>query len=143
MRPSVDAWALVIAAAVATRGTCLRRKVGCVLTDARGRVLATGYNGVARGAPHCNEGHSCAGATWPPGAGLDACEAVHAEQSALTQCREPDLIHACYVTVSPCVSCLKLLMNTGCQRVVFSEAYAQDASALWIKLGREWTCLRS
>lgn len=40
---------------VATRATCLRRHVGCVLVNARGHVLSTGYNGVAAGTPHCNE----------------------------------------------------------------------------------------
>jgi dCMP deaminase len=54
-RPSIDAWGLALARVVATRSTCLRRAVGAVLVDARGRVLATGYNGVAAGQPHCNE----------------------------------------------------------------------------------------
>lgn len=39
----------------AQRATCLRRRVGAVLLDAKGFVLATGYNGVAAGLPHCNE----------------------------------------------------------------------------------------
>lgn len=160
MRVSKDEWAMRLAEVTATRGTCLRRQVGCVLTDAEGRVLATGYNGVARGLPHCNEvtetsakamplgcrgiltnlvyGNACPGAAAPSGEGLDACEAVHAEQSALTQCRDPDRVWSCYVTVSPCASCLKLLLNTGCRRVVFRQPYAQDASGLWTKAGREW-----
>lgn len=151
MRVSKDEWAMRLAEVTATRGTCLRRQVGCVLTDAEGRVLATGYNGVSRGLPHCNHaedvlgiGHSpwypnaCEAAWASSGEGLDACEAVHAEQSALTQCRDPDRVWSCYVTVSPCASCLKLLLNTGCRRVVFRQPYAQDASGLWTKAGREW-----
>lgn len=159
MRISRDEWGLRLAEVTALRGTCLRRRVGCVLTDLRGRVLATGYNGVASGAAHCNEPepsrnlyadartgeplmtypHACASASAPSGEGLDFCAAVHAEQNALVQCRDADAVHACYVTASPCVSCLKLLLNTGCLRVVFREAYAQDARALWA--GREWLCL--
>lgn len=54
-RPGVDAYFLALAALVATRSTCLRRAVGCVLVDARGHVLATGYNGVAPKHPHCND----------------------------------------------------------------------------------------
>jgi dCMP deaminase len=159
MRISRDEWALRLAEVTALRGTCLRRRVGCVLTDGVGRVLATGYNGVARGELHCNEEASvfltsaggyvvdhpnaCAAAFVPSGSGLDLCAAVHAEQNACLQCREPNAIHTCYVTVSPCVSCVKLLMNTGCLRVVFREPYAQDAEALWTRQGKEWRCLKS
>lgn len=53
-RPSRDDWAMSVARLTAERATCLRRKVGCVLLNARGHVLATGYNGVAAGQPHCD-----------------------------------------------------------------------------------------
>ena len=82
---------------------------------------------------------ACEGAVaMPSGSGLDACQAVHAEVNAVIQTPDVDRIHSCYVTVSPCVSCLKMLTNTGCQRVVFRELYAQDSSSLWLRLGREW-----
>lgn len=143
MRPTKDAWLLELAGVVAKRGTCARRRVGCVLADAAGHVLATGYNGVAAGLPHCDE-HPCPGAGLSSGAGLDLCEAVHAEQNALLQCRDVSLIRTCYVTVSPCVTCTKLLLNTGCTRIVYAERYAHDVAAceLWtrsaFKDGREW-----
>ena len=163
MRPTKDLWALELAQVTAKRATCLRRAVGCVLLNARGHVLATGYNGVAAGLPHCNEatgfkpnpqpepgelgvvktyGYACAGATAPSGERLDACEAIHAECNALLQCRDVYSIHTCYVTASPCVTCVKLLLNTGCQRVVYLEAYPQPAAQeLWLKAGREWILL--
>jgi len=43
-----------IAQLVSERSTCLRRKVGAVLVRER-RILCTGYNGAARGLPHCDE----------------------------------------------------------------------------------------
>jgi dCMP deaminase len=150
MRISRDEWALRLAEVTALRGTCLRRQVGCVLTDERNRVLSTGYNGVARGMPHCNElikarvewedifPNACSGAFAKSGDGLDACDAVHAEVNAVIACHDTGRIRACYVTVSPCISCLKMLMNTGCWRIVFRETYAQDASVLWMKNGGEW-----
>lgn len=55
MRPSKDRTFLEIASALAKRGTCIRKQVGCVLVDELGQILSTGYNGVARGLPHCNE----------------------------------------------------------------------------------------
>ena len=39
---------------VATRSTCLRRKVGAVIVKEK-RVLTTGYNGAPKGLRHCAE----------------------------------------------------------------------------------------
>jgi dCMP deaminase len=150
MRPTRDAVFLQMAALIATRSTCLRRAVGCVLVSARGHVLATGYNGVAAGLPHCNDydmprnshphPNACAGALradgkrWPSGHNLDACEAIHAEQNALLQCRDVWQIRTCYVTVSPCMTCTKLLLGTSCTRVIFSAEYpAPGAKELWLR----------
>ena len=157
MRPSRDEWAMKLALLTAQRATCCRRQVGCVLLNARGHVLATGYNGVAAGQPHCNEKtweaewtgfdmvsvedfhHACAGATAPSGTNLDGCQAIHAEQNALLQCRDIYQIHTAYVTASPCVTCTKLLLNTSCERIVFVEEYPHSAAQeLWKSAGRSW-----
>lgn len=162
MRPSIDETMLEVVLALARRGTCLKMLAGCVLTDRRGRIISTGYNGVAAGRPHCNDRaqsagapgaialsypHACAGAYAQPGS--DLCEAVHAEQNALTWCTRPDSIHSCYLNVSPCMRCAKQLLNTGCRRVVFLEEYTREpqARALWVgsrekPTGREWALHR-
>jgi dCMP deaminase len=54
-RISKDEWAILLAGVTSMRSTCLRKQVGCVLLNARGHVLATGYNGAASGLKHCNE----------------------------------------------------------------------------------------
>jgi len=173
MRPTRDDWAMALVDACASRTTCLRRAVGCVLLNARGHVLATGYNGVAAGLPHCNEAEdvrrifkgqiidavytspygeeqsigvdglffprACPGATSPSGTNLDGCQAIHAEQNALLQCRDVWAIDTCYVSASPCLTCVKLLLNTSCQRIVFREGYPHgDAEKLWRQAGRDW-----
>lgn len=158
MRPSRDQWAMALAVVTAQRSTCLRRHVGCVLLDHRGHVLATGYNGVAAGMPHCNERvetrdpesypwkilavehpHACAGSRAAPGASLDACEAIHAEANALLQCHDVHEIATAYVTASPCIQCTKLLLNTGCERIVYLEPYPHpEAEVLWDRAGRQW-----
>lgn len=134
-RPDVDTYFMSMARLVATRSTCLRRAVGCVLVNERNHVIATGYNGVAAGMLHCNEptilhlnkptqyGNACEGATLPSGEGLDRCQAIHAEQNSLLQCRNVYEIHTCYTTTFPCVTCAKLLMNTSCRRIVYSQWY--------------------
>jgi len=139
MRLSRDAWAMGIADITAGRSTCSRRSVGCVLLDADGFILATGYNGVAAGQPHCNEACPCSGHNAPSGTNLDACGAIHAEQNALLRCRDVREIRTAYVTCSPCMHCTKMLLNTGCQRIVYLDDYpANGARELWEGAGRIW-----
>ena len=130
---------LDIAQAIAQRATCARRRVGCVLTDFRGRILSTGYNGVPSGWKHCID-HPCKGAGLPSGKGLDQCEAIHAEQNALLNCPDVNAIHTAYVTDSPCVHCVKLLLNTSCQFIYFVREYPHaEAKELWERDGsRRW-----
>ena len=133
-----DEYFLQMALLVAQRATCVRRKVGCVLTNHYGHVLATGYNGVAAGRRHCID-RPCAGADLPSGEGLHLCEAVHAEQNALIQCRDTTTIHSAYCTASPCMLCLRMLMNTSCERLLFREVYPHpEAETQWRASGREW-----
>jgi dCMP deaminase len=157
-----------LALVTAKRATCLRRQVGAVLLNARGHVLATGYNGVAAGQAHCNDrtgfnfvyanginkkkqltgqetgtvdvyGNACPGASAPSGQSLDTCQAIHAEQNALLQCRDVYTIWTAYVTASPCITCCKLLLNTSCERIVFIDNYPHpEAKAMWLSAGREW-----
>jgi dCMP deaminase len=136
MRLSVDDYFINLALAVSLRGTCVRRQVGCVLVDERDRVLSTGYNGVTSGQPHCVDS-PCPGANFASGTGLDECEALHAEQNAVVYCPNVSWIKTCYVTVSPCVSCVKLLLGTSCRRIVFAELYPQ-AKAVELWGTREW-----
>lgn len=146
MRPSTDRYFLQMARLVSTRGTCYRRRVGCVLVDARNRVIATGYNGVPSGANHCNfvtpsglNPFLCPGALSASGTNLNACRAIHAEANALISCRHPEDIHTAYVTTSPCTQCTEFLMNTECRRIVFEEEYPHlEAGKTWTKQARQW-----
>lgn len=142
VRPSIDEYFTQMATLVASRGTCARRLVGCVLTNRHRHVIATGYNGVPSGLPHCRgagDGGQCSGAAAAPGQSLDACMAIHAEQNALLQCPDMQDIETAYVTASPCITCTKLLLNTSCRRIVFSEEYPHpSARDLWLQAGREW-----
>jgi dCMP deaminase len=167
MRPSKDETWLLIAIELSKQSTCLRRNVGCVLIDAHGEVDGTGWNGVARGEPHCNEEivhyqsiesamrgntqrithpHACPGAIAESGTNLDGCEALHAEQNALSQCTNKWNLATCYCTASPCMTCVKMLMNTSVRRIVFIEEYPHAAArTLWLAsqvpggaVRREW-----
>ena len=137
-RPSRDTYFADLTKVVAQRATCARRAVGCVLINLEGHILATGYNGVCRGVAHCID-KPCPGAHQPSGQGLHLCEAIHAEQNALLQCRNINEIHTAFVTASPCISCMRLLANTAVKRIVFLEAYPHEESRLLAQsLGISW-----
>lgn len=139
MRPSKESYFVSMALLASSRATCPRRKVGCILTNRMGHVLATGYNGNAAGQPHCID-KPCEGALCASGCGLELCQALHAEQNALLQCKDVYHIHRAYVTDSPCTTCIKLLMNTSCHEIIFLREYVQPAArAMWEAMGRKWT----
>lgn len=135
-----DELGLQLAEVWAQRGTCARRLVGCVLFDVDKVELSSGYNGPASGMPHCRDtggpgDRRCTGADCAPGTGLELCEAIHAEANALLKCPDVRRVHTCFSTHSPCLHCVKLLMNTGCQRIVFRNRYAHDDASrlLWTR----------
>jgi dCMP deaminase len=119
-----------IAFIISKRSTCARRLVGCVLVDIHNHVVATGYNGVASGMEHCID-NPCPGAEYESGKGLDKCQAIHAEANALLQCKDVYSIKDCFVTAEPCVHCTKLLMNTSCKNIYYTEYYPGESKFLW------------
>jgi len=124
-----------IAAVVATRSTCPRRQVGCVAVDANKRIVATGYNGVPRGFPHCTE-FPCGGEKSASGTNLDGCHATHAEMNCLLHAPDAFNIQALYVTTFPCFSCAKLIANTSVKTIYYRDSYpSPTANALFDKLG--------
>ena len=139
MRPDRDVYFMSIAMAVSLRASCGRRAVGCVLVNRDFNILSTGYNGPASGMNYCNP---CFRSGLPSGEGLDKCVAIHAEQNALLQCPNTSEIHTAYITNSPCITCVKLFMNTKCKRIVFLNEYPQiQPKELWENQGRIWVQL--
>lgn len=129
---------LSVAFDISKLGTCARRQVGSVFLNANGHVIATGYNGPAPDAPHCID-TPCAGANCPSGTGLELCEAIHAEQNGLTQCRFPQEVETVYCTDSPCMHCVKMLATTSAKRIVFAREYPHSASKeYWERRGGVW-----
>lgn len=126
-RISADKAYLRVALAMAQRSTCCDKQVGCVIVNAANEIIATGYNGSPRGVEHCIDFGYCMKEVYGD---PNKCPSAHAEQNALLQCRVPEQIHTIYLTLSPCISCLRIIMNTPCQRIVFlnehRHTYARD-----------------
>ena len=126
-RPDWDTYFMEIAQVTATRANCSRRKVAAVVVS-ENRIISTGYNGTPRGVANCVEGGCarCAG-TAPSGSSLEECICVHAEQNAICQAAYYGTRLAgstIYVTISPCLTCAKMLINAGIRHVVYGGDYA-------------------
>ncbi len=110
-----------IAEQVASRSTCDRKNVGAVIVREK-TILSTGYNGSLRGAPHCDEaGHDIENG--------HCVRTVHAEANAVAQAAKNGVgIDGAeiYVTASPCLTCFKLIANSGIRTVFYKEFYRDE-----------------
>ena len=99
---------------LAERATCVRLKVGTVITSTDYRkVLAVGYNGNATGLHNgCDRDE------------VGNCGCLHSEENAVINCDAPRTVEKiAFVTHLPCVQCAKRLINLGNVRKVY---YAND-----------------
>ncbi len=123
-RISKDDYYLDIAKAVSKRSTCLRRRYGAVIVK-NDEIIATGYNGAARGYPNCCDLDSC----WrednnvPHGERYEMCVGVHAEQNAMISAKRTDMIgsilylygeeNGVKIEAKPCLICERMIRNAG------------------------------
>lgn len=131
-RLSHDEYFVKMLALVAERATCGRRSVGAVIVSREHHVLATGYNGVPKRFPHCQD-EPCPG-RYDSSGNSDRCLAIHAEINALLQCRALPAAATLYVSCAPCFSCAKAITNTNIRRVVYVEGYADMRGLNMLKL---------
>ena len=120
-----------IAEVVATRSSCLRRHVGAVIVKNR-QILTTGYNGVPRGIAHCEE-RGCLRDELriPSGERYELCRGLHAEQNAVIQAAYHGVAvngSEMFVTLQPCVTCAKTLINAGIEAVYFRGVFPDELS---------------
>lgn len=109
---------------VAARSTCFRHRFGAVITNDKHEIMATGYNGVVRGAPHCEDiGCIKDEQNIESGMGHGICPAVHAEQNALIQAGRNSIGCTLYINAYPCKICARMVVNSGIKRVVISGDY--------------------
>ena len=132
-RPNWDEYFMMMAKLAATRSTCLAFPVGAVIVKDR-QVLATGYNGSPSGSVHCTTQGYC----YP---GLSRCDvsstlpsrAIHAEANAIAQAAKHGITcqgASIYVTLEPCISCLKLIISTGIKQVYYETVFNSGEKAM-------------
>lgn len=126
-RKSWDRYFMDIADVVASRGTCKRLMVGCVIVKNK-HIISTGYNGSIHGHDHCvdvgcllNEEGRC-------------IRCLHAEENAVLHAERGDLIGAtAYVTHEPCEKCAKTLAQSGIVRIVFAKEYPNKYNETFLR----------
>ena len=130
-RISKDEYYRNIALAVAKRSTCLRRQYGAVIVKGD-NIIATGYNGSARGEPNCCDVGEC----WrqanniPHGERYEMCVAVHAEDNAISQAGREAIGATLYlagledgkpIKAEPCMMCERKIKNARIKEVVCAD----------------------
>ena len=125
-RPSYDAYFMEMAHVVAKRSTCIRRKVGAILVKNK-HILATGYNGAPKGLRHCEDvGCLRKDMGVPSGERHELCRGLHAEQNAIIQAAVFGVSiegSTLYCTNTPCVVCVKMLINAGVKEIIYTGEY--------------------
>lgn len=113
-----DSYFMSMAFLIASRSSCNRLHVGCVLVKDT-RVISVGYNGFLPKLPHesiVRDGHEQA--------------TVHAEQNSITDCAKRGIScqdATAYITHYPCINCAKILAASQIREIKYSQDYKNDS----------------
>jgi len=123
-----------IAELVSEQSYAVRARVGAVLVR-DDNILAYGYNGTPTGLDNCCEDVTQSGELVTKAEVLHAESNVYSKVSRSTQSSEGSTL---YVTLSPCLSCSKIISQSGTRRVVFRTKYRETSGIdLLEKMGIE------
>lgn len=133
--------------------SCKRKQVGAIISR-NFRIISNGYNGTISRADNCCEVDCdvCSGSghnpNYKPGTSRESCircngkglisknTVVHAEANAILSAAKVGIsLEGCRVdvTLSPCVECSKLIIQSGIKEVYYAESYKGDEGAKFLK----------
>ena len=104
---------------------CKRKQVGALIVKDR-MIISDGFNGTPTGFENCCEDEN----------GATKWEVLHAEANAIlkvassTQSAKNATL---YITLSPCTQCSKLIHQAGIKRVIYANAYKDDAGVKFLE----------
>ena len=116
-RPCWNEYFKNIVLTTASRSSCNRLHVGCILVKDN-RIISQGYNGFLSGHPHESilvHNHEIA--------------TIHAEQNAIIDCAKRGVNcnnSIAYITHFPCLNCLKMLVQAGIEKIYYIHDYKND-----------------
>ncbi|KKU77142.1 MAG: ComE operon protein 2 [Parcubacteria group bacterium GW2011_GWA2_47_8b] len=110
-----DEFFIVLAVLYSSRGTCSRLRTACILVKNK-KIVGAGYNGAVSGLENCDEvGHLMVG--------KHCLRTQHGERNAIDN-SIADLCGAtAYVIATPCLNCVKSLLQKGVIRIVYVGSY--------------------
>lgn len=124
-KPSFDSIYMNLATDLAQRSHCVKAQVGAVLTKDT-RIISIGYNGPPAGTHNCDEEFPEVGC---PRDSKNSCSlALHAEENAILYAVKNGATlegTTLYLTLSPCLSCARLIFSSGIKKVWFKNSYAE------------------
>lgn len=104
-----------------------RKQVGAIIVSDNDQVISQGFNGTPVGFDNC-----CERVNSDTGELETLPEVLHAEANAITKCAKYGSTTkngTLYVTLSPCINCAKLIIQSDIKRVVYLEDY-RDSTGL-------------
>jgi dCMP deaminase len=110
----LDTIFLNIAKEISTLSKCNRSKVGAILVK-DGNIISMSYNGTPSGMDNCCERDNV---TLP--------YVIHAEMGAILKAAKTGNSvdgSTLYLTLSPCLDCSKLILQSGIKKVVYLNVY--------------------
>lgn len=139
-----DDYFITIAAMIASRSTCLRRRYGAVIVKEH-KIVSTGYNGAPTGEDHClDKGCWRMNNNIPHGQQYEKCVSSHAEMSAVVFGRPEDMrgadiyivgfdcVESKFIPGIPCDICRRLLVNAGIENYITRE-FGIDGQLIVVK----------
>lgn len=137
-----------MALAMSELSYAIRSKVGCIIVSEDGQIISQGFNGTPSGMDNCCEIITCEShfndGTCNCGCKdnektvyrCKSCEfctlttkksVLHAESNAIAKCAKwstaSTMNATIYITLSPCIDCSKLIIQSGIKRVVYYDEY--------------------
>ena len=114
-RISFDGMYMSIAETISERSCAIRKKVGAILVK-ENSIISYGYNGTPSGFDNMCEDKN----------NKTKLEVLHAESNAITKVAQSTYSSkdsTLYVTMSPCVECAKLIIQSGIREVFYKDEY--------------------
>lgn len=108
--------------------TCVSKKVGAVLVRDK-RIIAIGYNGVPSGKKHCDEIFDIHSFNRDEHSSWSTLNEYHAEENVFAFCLREGISTKdaiMFISLSPCIKCAKLILNSGIKEVYYLEKYDRD-----------------
>lgn len=130
-----DSTYMQMAKTIAVHSKAVRKKVGACLVTNHGIVIPA-YNGTPSGMDNnCEEDKGYDELTQSQIL-VTKPEVIHAELNCILKAAKEGVSvvdSTVYVTLSPCVQCAAMMIQSGVKRVVFDQQYRDDSGILLLK----------